>query len=45
MKNVMSTIKLSRATKLRLSELGGHLDTYEDIIIRLLDDNGREAGK
>ena len=33
----MSTIKLSEATKKRLKERGKMGDTYEDVIIKLLD--------
>jgi uncharacterized protein Veg len=33
----MSTIKLSEATKKRLEERGKMGDTYEDVIIKLLD--------
>lgn len=33
----MSTIKLSEATKKRLEERGKMGDTYEEVIIKLLD--------
>ena len=40
--NGNTTIALSKDTAKKLSELGSHGDSYEDIILRLLD-SGRES--
>ena len=35
-----STIKLTKTTKRRLEKIGRMGDSYEDVIIRLLDERG-----